>query len=95
MSNYSLTTEVCNDIFIVRSNGYLDEHGGAALFELFKTSLPPECNKIIFNLQESPVINSQGISRLIEISEIIVDDKGGQIAFVGLNPVTHHYRIQY
>ncbi|KAF1080414.1 MAG: hypothetical protein GQF41_3238 [Candidatus Rifleibacterium amylolyticum] len=89
MSNFSVNTESNNDIFIVRSNGYLDEGGGAAVFEAVQKNLPADCHKVILNLKESPVINSQGIAQLIELSEIIVDDKGGELAFVGLSDLTY------
>jgi anti-anti-sigma factor len=89
MSNFTINTEKTADIFIVRSNGYLDESGGAAVFSAVDKELPEGCNKVILNLKESPVINSQGIAQIIELSEIIVDDKGGELAFVGLSDLTY------
>ncbi len=89
MSNFTISTDNSNDIFIVRSSGYLDENGGAAVFEAVQKNLPSECHKVILNLKDSPVINSQGIAQLIELSEIIVDDKGGELAFVGLSDLTY------
>ncbi|PKL50293.1 MAG: hypothetical protein CVV42_03295 [Candidatus Riflebacteria bacterium HGW-Riflebacteria-2] len=89
MSNFTVKTENNSDIFIVRSSGYLDESGGAAVFEAVQNTLPDDCHKVILNLKDSPVINSQGIAQLIELSEIIVDDKGGELAFVGLSDLTY------
>jgi anti-anti-sigma factor len=89
MSNFTISSENKDGIFILRSNGYLDEHGGAEVFSTFEKNLPTGCHKVILNLQESPVINSQGIAQLIELSEIIVDDKGGELAFVGLSDLTY------
>ena len=88
MSNFTIKTEQNDRVFIVRSNGYLDEHGGAIVFSTVNQNLPADCNKVILNLKESPVINSQGIAQIIELSEIIVDDKGGEVAFVGLSDLT-------
>lgn len=89
MSNFTISTENTSDIFIVRSSGYLDENGGAAVFEAVHKNLPANCHKVILNLKDSPVINSQGIAQIIELSEIIVDDKGGELAFVGLSDLTY------
>jgi len=89
MSNFTVNIDKSNDIFIVRSSGYLDEGGGAAVFEAVHKNLPADCHKVILNLKDSPVINSQGIAQLIELSEIIVDDKGGELAFVGLSDLTY------
>ncbi|MBU1107860.1 MAG: STAS domain-containing protein [Candidatus Riflebacteria bacterium] len=89
MSNFTIKTEQNDNFFIVRSNGYLDEHGGAIVFSAVDKDLPAECTKVILNLKESPVINSQGIAQIIELSEIIVDDKSGEVAFVGLSDLTY------
>jgi len=42
----------------------------------------------MLNFMGSPVINSQGIAQLIELTEIIIDEKKGKVAFVGLNELT-------
>ena len=88
MTNFSLQTDKTDGVYIIRSNGYLDEKGGAVLFEAVQNALPEGYQKFILNLTDSPVINSQGIAQIIEISEIIVDEKSGELAFVGLSELT-------
>lgn len=88
MTNFSIKTDNKNGIYIIRSNGYLDEHGGAAVFAAVQQALPEGYQRFILNLHESPVINSQGIAQIIELCEIIVDEKNGEIAFVGLSELT-------
>jgi len=88
MSNFSIKTDKKNGVFIIRSCGYLDEKGGAAVFSAVQEALPEGYQKFILNLHESPVINSQGIAQIIELSEIIVDEKNGEIAFTGLSELT-------
>ncbi|MGM0599370.1 MAG: STAS domain-containing protein [Candidatus Rifleibacteriota bacterium] len=88
MSNFSLTTDKKDDIYIIRSNGYVDDIGGEVLFDAVQKALPEGYQKFILNLSKSPVINSQGIAQIIEISEIIVDEKSGDLAFVGLSELT-------
>lgn len=88
MSNFSIKTDNKNGVYIIRSCGYLDETGGATVFAAVQEALPEGYQKFILNLHESPVINSQGIAQIIELSEIIVDEKNGEIAFVGLSGLT-------
>lgn len=85
MSNFTITTAVNNGVFIIRPVGYVDEFGGAAVFETVQKALPEGHQKFVLNLEGSPVINSQGIAQIIELAEIIVDEKGGDLAFAGLS----------
>lgn len=89
MSNFSIKTDSKNGVYVIRSNGYLDEHGGAAVFAAVQQALPDGYQKFILNLHASPVINSQGIAQIIELCEIIVDEKNGEIGFVGLSELTN------
>lgn len=85
MSNFTVTTAISKDILIVRPCGYVDEKGGAELAKVVNEALSQEVRKVVINFSESPVINSQGIAQIIEIAEIIVDEIGGDLAFVGLS----------
>lgn len=85
MSNFTVHTEIKSGVYLIRSEGYLDEHGGAAVFEALQKALPDGHQKFILDLAKSPVINSQGIAQIIEMSEIIVDETNGELAFVGLS----------
>lgn len=89
MSNFTINTDNKNGVYIIRSSGYLDESGGAAVFAAVQQALPEGYQKFVLNLHESPVINSQGIAQIIELCEIIVDEKNGEIAFVGLSELTN------
>ncbi|GAB4267125.1 MAG: hypothetical protein Kow0029_01400 [Candidatus Rifleibacteriota bacterium] len=88
MTNFTLKTEKNNGIYIIRTNDYLDESGGSILFEAVQKALAEGFQKFILDLSESPVINSQGIAQIIEICEIVVDEKSGELAFVGLSELT-------
>lgn len=88
MTHFTLQTDTIDKIFVIRSKGYLDEKGGEILFEAFQKAIPQGHQKFILNLSDSPVINSQGIAKIIEISEIIVDENNGELAFVGLSELS-------
>ena len=88
MANFTIETEQANDIFIIRSNGYLDEDGGAVIFKAVQDLLAKGMKSLIINFKDSPVINSQGIAQIIELSEMIVDEREGDLAFVGLSDLS-------
>ena len=85
MASINVNKEIDRDVCILRPCGYVDERGGAALFEVAEQALSEGLTKILINFAESPVINSQGIAQIIELAEIIIDEKNGELAFCGLS----------
>lgn len=88
MAKIVINKEIIGRVCVLRPVGYVDEKGGAALFEVAEKALEEGSKKILLNFTESPVINSQGIAQLIELAEIIVDEKGGDLAFCGLSELS-------
>jgi len=84
MSTFTCETATQSDSFIVRTRGYLDEGGGRATREAVEAALPQGFRRLILNLGGSPVINSQGITQLLEIAEQVVMRRKSKLAFVGL-----------
>jgi anti-anti-sigma factor len=76
------------DVFVVRTNGYLDEKGGETVRKAVEEAFLKGFQKFVLNFAGSPVINSPGIAQLLELTEIIVDERKGQLAYVGLNELT-------
>lgn len=89
MAKIVINKEIIGSICVLRPVGYVDENGGAALFDSVEKALEEGSKKILLNFTDSPVINSQGIAQLIEMAEIIVDEKGGDLAFCGLSELSH------
>lgn len=85
MARLVVKKEIFNDVCVLRPCGYVDEKGGAILFDATEEVLAEGFQKILLNFAESPVINSQGIAQIIELAEIVVDEKGGSLAFCGLS----------
>ena len=88
MANIVINKEMIGSVCVLHPVGYVDEKGGAALFESAEKALEEGSKKILLNFTDSPVINSQGIAQLIELAEIIVDEKGGDLAFCGLSELS-------
>lgn len=82
---FSLTHEVESDVLIVRTKGYLNDLGAEQVDEICSEHLENEINKIIINLEHSPLINSIGISILIGVIEAIEESEGA-LAFTNLTP---------
>ena len=88
MAKIVINKEIIGSVCVLHPVGYVDEKGGAALFEAAEKVLEEGSRKILLNFTDSPVINSQGIAQLIELAEIIVDEKGGDLAFCGLSELS-------
>lgn len=85
MARMVINRENNGDVCVLRPCGYVDEKGGAMLFDAAEKALTEGFQKVLLNFTESPVINSQGIAQIIELAEIIVDEKGGDLAYCGLS----------
>lgn len=85
MTNFSSQAEMIETVFVIRPSGYLDEAGGKALRTAFNEPLQRGCQKFLINLAGTPVINSQGITQILEICEAVIFEQKGSLALVGLS----------
>jgi len=70
---------------VVVSQGYINNLGGEKIGETCRALIEEGCRAFILNLAGSPVVNSIGISILIEIIEKVLELRG-RIAFCHLTP---------
>lgn len=82
---FSLTHQVDGSVLIIRTNGYLNDLGAEQVDEICSEHLEKGTNKIVINLEQSPLINSIGISILIGVIEAIEESEGA-LAFTNLTP---------
>lgn len=73
------------DFAVLRANGYINNLGGERLAQTCYTLIDDGFIKFILNLGGSKVVNSIGISILIEVIEKILEKKG-RLAFCNLTP---------
>lgn len=85
---FTCSSQERGDIFIVRSQGYLDEKGGLTVRQTAEASFSRGLQKFILNFAGSPVINSVGLSQILELVENILDQQHGRVAYCGLNELT-------
>ncbi|MBF0546993.1 MAG: STAS domain-containing protein [Candidatus Riflebacteria bacterium] len=86
--NFSCVSEKVKNVFILRTNGYLNEEGGEFLKKSFEEGFALGFQNFLINFTGTPVINSLGIAKVLEVAEEVVEDRKGSLVFTGLNELT-------
>ena len=73
---------------VLYTKGYINNVGGEEIANRAYELMDAGTKTLLLNLRETKIVNSIGISILIEIIEKMIE-KGGQIAFCCLTPVIH------
>ncbi len=73
---------------VLYTKGYINNVGGEEIANRAYELMDDGVRTLLLNLRETKIVNSIGISILIEIIEKMID-KGGRIAFCCLTPVIH------
>ena len=73
---------------VLYTKGYINNVGGEEIANRAYELMDAGVRTLLLNLRETKIVNSIGISILIEIIEKMID-KGGKIAFCCLTPVIH------
>ena|SRR6185436_3990155 len=81
-----VSVERRNNGAILYTKGYINNVGGEEIANRAYELMESDVKTLLLNLRETKIVNSIGISILIEIIEKMMD-KGGQIAFCCLTPV--------
>jgi len=82
---FSLTSEVRGTTLVIATSGYVNNVGGEAIAAEFARHNAAGVRSVVINLGGSKVVNSVGMSFLIEIIERL-QDTGGKIFFTNLDP---------
>jgi len=73
---------------ILYTKGYINNVGGEEIANRAYELMDDGVRALLLNLRETKIVNSIGISILIEIIEKMME-KGGRIGFCSLTPVIH------
>lgn len=84
-SEFNLVTETKNNCVVINTTGYINNIGGQKIVDEFYKYNGNGINNVILNLSQSNVVNSIGISFLIEIIEKL-NQSNGQLIFTNLDP---------
>ena len=82
---FNLTSEIKNSRLIITTSGYVNNVGGEAIAREFQRHFADGIRQVIINLGQSKVVNSVGMSFLIEIIEHL-NDANGRMVFTNLDP---------
>jgi anti-anti-sigma factor len=82
-TEFNLTTELHDKTLVIITDGYINNIGGEKIVQEFVKHA--NVNKLILNLENSKVVNSIGISHLIEVIEKL-NQANGKLIFTNLDP---------
>ena len=82
-TDFNLISELQDKTLIIKTDGYINNIGGEKIVQEFTKHA--DINKLVLNLENSKVVNSIGISHLIEIIEKL-NQVNGKLVFTNLDP---------
>jgi anti-anti-sigma factor len=82
---FTLTSEVRGTRLIITTSGYVNNIGGEAIASEFECHFQNNIKHIVINLAQSRVVNSIGMSFLLEIIEKL-QEVDGKLIFSNLDP---------
>jgi anti-anti-sigma factor len=85
IKDFELTSNMVNDVLVMKTEGYINNAGGEKISQEFDKHYSNGITKVLIDIEKSNVVNSIGISFLIEVIEKL-NDKGGKLYFSNLDP---------
>jgi anti-anti-sigma factor len=82
---FSVTAEVTEGCLVLATTGYINNTGGETIAREFAGHFERGMRKVVINLAGSKVVNSIGMSFLIEIIDQL-NESGGKLVFTNLDP---------
>jgi anti-anti-sigma factor len=82
---FTLLSEKIGDTLVIKTEGYINNVAGEKISQVFSDNANNGVKNAVFDLQKSKVINSIGISYLLEVIELL-SEKNGKIVFLNLDP---------
>lgn len=86
MSDFNLNVINENGIIIIKTSGYLNNVGGEKISETCYSEIKKGAKYFLLDLEDSKVVNSIGVSILIEIIEKL-QEIDGKLGYYNLAPI--------
>tara|TARA_B100001029_G_C15029675_1_gene436066 strand:+ start:1151 stop:1492 length:342 start_codon:yes stop_codon:yes gene_type:complete len=86
MSSDNITGELNSNVYVVYCSGYLNMDSGDSIAKLCYKQIDNGVTKFLINLENTKMVNSIGVSILIEIIEKL-QDIDGKLGFCNLAPI--------
>ncbi len=82
---FSLTSEVKDSCLVIATSGYVNNVGGEAIANEFAKHFESGTKQVVINLADSKVVNSIGMSFLIDIIDQL-NEVNGKLVFTNVDP---------
>lgn len=86
MNDFKIITKQVNDITVISTEGYLNNVGGEQISSVCYEKMLEGKNKFLLNMGGTKVVNSIGVSILIEIIEKL-QEVNGKLGYCNLAPI--------
>ncbi len=86
MADFDMKVKEESDVIVVTTNGYLNNFGGEQVASLCLQKISEGKRKFLVNLEKTDMVNSIGVSILIEVIEEL-QGVNGKISFCNLAPI--------
>jgi anti-anti-sigma factor len=83
-TEFNITSEVHKDTLVMKTDGYINNTAGEQIVEEFLKNFNAGMNKVIMDLEKSRVVNSFGISYLIDVIEKL-NENNARLIFTNLD----------
>jgi anti-anti-sigma factor len=84
-TDFNIVSEIHNDTLVLKTNGYINNVAGEKILDEFSNKFTGDMNKVVMDLANSKVVNSIGISYLIDIIEKL-NQNNSKLIFTNLDP---------
>jgi anti-anti-sigma factor len=84
-SEFNLITELRNNALVMKTDGYINNVAGEKISQEFAKHFSNGLSKVIIDMEKSKVVNSIGISYLLELIEKL-NETDGKLIFTNLDP---------
>ena len=86
MSDFNIKVREEGDITILETSGYLNNFGGDRVASICKQSISEGKRKLLINMENTKMVNSIGVSILIEVIEDL-QGVNGKIGYYNVAPI--------
>ena len=89
MASAEMRTHVVENIPIIQVSGYFEATTGEQVLSAGKTLLKKGKTALVLDISGCKVVNSPGISAILDLVLVVQDEFQGSIAIVGVNKLQH------
>ena len=84
-TDFNIISEIHNETLLLKTDGYINNVAGEKILDEFSKNFTGGMTRVVMDLGKSKVVNSIGISYLIDIIEKL-NERNGTLVFTNLDP---------